>query len=197
MTARPLLEELRRKAADEIAAARGHASEEAEGIRRSAREAAERRAVAAREEHERAALREQSVACSDATRRVNERLLPARAAALDRIFARAHERLELRSRHPGLSDAIAAQVADALEYLPDGPTVVKCAPSVASVVRGAVARTGRAGTTVVEDPAVPLGVVAESGDGEITVAATFARRMARERAVLATEVIGRLGGAKP
>jgi vacuolar-type H+-ATPase subunit E/Vma4 len=113
------------------------------------------------------------------------RTLPARAAALDRIFARARERIEARAGHPELAGVIESLVTDALAYLPPGGVSVRCAPAIAQAAAAALRAAGRDDGRVVADPTVPLGVLVESDDGRVTVDATFARRLDRERATLA------------
>jgi vacuolar-type H+-ATPase subunit E/Vma4 len=192
VTARPLLDELRHNAAQEAQGARDRASREAAEIREAAAAVAGQQAEAARTAAAQAAAHDMSVAEADALRRMNERLLPARAAALGRIFARALVHVEARATHPGLGDAIAALTHDALAYLPTGAVRARCPLACTDAVRRALDHAGCSDATVIGDPSVPVGVMVMSSDGTIEVDATFARRLARERAVLATEIARQL-----
>lgn len=195
--ARPLLDELRRKAASEAEARRMRAEAEAARIRDEARAAVAARLAEARRVREREAAEAMAVAVADARRRAMELLLPARAAALDRLFALAERRMALLVDHPGFPDALTAQLRDALAYLPDEKVRVRCAPALVAAVRRALETAGRPEVDVRADATVPPGAVVESEDGVVTVDATFARRLVRDRAALAAAIAADLAGAAP
>lgn len=197
MTARPLLDDLRRKAAAETDAVRASAQAEAEQVRQSARAAAEARATAERQRAARAEAEQSAVAHADAQRRANERLLPARAAALERVFLRATARIESRANDPRLGEALAPLVRDALGYLSEGAIRARCASPVVQLVQQTIAAAGRTDASVSADPAVPLGAIVELADGSVAVDATFAQRLAKERPVLAAELAARLQEPAP
>lgn len=194
MTARPLLDELRHSAAREIAALRQRATEQAEAIVASARDATERRTQEARQASMQVASERVAAARADAARRVSELVLPARAAALDRIFEAAAVRVESRLDHPRLAEALEPLVSDALRYLPDGPVRVRCQARLTALLGEMPALRDRDDASVVVDASAPLGFIAESGDGRMSVDATFARRLARARTELSTDVVRRLDG---
>jgi len=192
MTARPLLDELRRNARREVEADNVRARDAAAAVHTAAVTASTERAVAARSAFARDTDQQASVARADAERRMNTLLLPARAAALDRVFARALDCIAARASHPGMPAVLRRLTLDALEYLPDGAARVRVAPACADVVREALISAGRPMTSVSEDPTVSLGLVIESDDGAITVNATLVRRLIRDRRALATEVARQL-----
>lgn len=192
MTARPLLDALRTRAADEAAASRAAAAAEVERIHAAAQATAERGAAAAMARANADVARERSLTEAAAAQRSRERTLPARAAAIERIFARARDRIEARATRPDFPQALDALVRDALTYLPDEGVRVRCRPDIAVHVSRAVRAAGRPDATVIGDPSVPLGVVAESRDGRVSVDATFVRRLERDRATFAARLAGAL-----
>ena len=197
MTARPLLDELRHSAAREIAAVRQRAAEQADEIVANARNATERRTREARAASIRVASERVVAAQADAARRTSELVLPARAAALDRIFEAAAARVESRLDHPQLAQALEPLVRDALRYLPDGPVRVRCHGKLTALLGAMSALRERSDASVVADASTPLGFIAESADGSVSVDATFTRRLARARTELSTDVVRQLDGDLP
>src|SRR5581483_8212565 len=93
-----------------------------------------------------------------------------------------------RAGHPALPRAVESLVTDALAYLPPGKVRVRCAPALADAASAALRAAGPRAGQVVADPTVPLGALVESDDGRVTVNATFARYLDRDRATLAADL---------
>lgn len=191
-TARPLLDELHRKAEQERDAVRARANAEADAIRQAARAEADGRAAGERQREERAATEAAAVSRADAQRRANEKLLPVRAAALARVFQRASKLIEERARHPHCADAVGSLLGDALAYLSGDALRVRCAPPFVGMVERALSNAGCSGAVVAGDAGVPFGAIVETQDGTVSVDATFAGRLVRERAELAAEIAAKL-----
>jgi vacuolar-type H+-ATPase subunit E/Vma4 len=124
-------------------------------------------------------------------------VLEMRAAVIDRIFTVAASRLERLHEDPRLPALLEQLLQQALPFLPDGPATVRCAPSIESLVRDAVAAAGRPGLSVQPAEGTSLGVIVTSGDGRLSVDATLARRLARARGVLAVELSGCIEKSAP
>lgn len=194
-TARPLLDALHRKAEAETQSRRTAAGAEAERIRADAETEIARHVAAATAERASALDAMQDADRAECLQRLTRETLTARAEALDRVFSAAAARIETRCAHAGLGTALKTMIADALSYLPDGPAQLRCASATIPAVQAAIATLGRDALQVREDATVPLGVLAESGDGSIVVDATFARRLVRERPRLAITLANELAGA--
>lgn len=195
-----LLGRLRREADAAIAACEAAAQSDARRVREEAARAAEAQrheALATRAgRHELA----QRAARDMAQQRVVAETLQARAEAIDRVLTAAAAQAERLASHPGLPDLLSADITSALRYLPDDAVTVRCPASLALQAQDAVtaidaARTGDGvgdhlgeRVRVAVDPAVPFGLIAQSGDGRVTVDATIARRIASDRPRLAIRI---------
>ncbi len=158
-----------------------------EQARVEALDAAERRLAGMRE-----------AALTAARREATAELLRIRRSLLDRILARAAERLpEALSDERYLRGAM-AEVVDALGYLADGEGdggVVRCSPALTVRLSEALALAGPARgrpVRVEADAGIGTGFVVRSGDGVVEVDGTLEARLARLRAALAIEVFAAL-----
>lgn len=195
-TARPLLDELKRTADAELEARRARAVADAAAIRAQAEAEAHRRVEAARALADVEATRLLAVERADAARRARAAILPARADALDRVFAHAAACIERRAAHPDARAAVTTLVRDAISYLPDGDVVIRCGSAATLAARDAATGLTRP-VRIVDDPTVPLGAIVGSDDGRVLVDATFARRLARTRAALAAAIARRITEQSP
>jgi len=193
----PLLEQLRRDAAAAASERRAQAQREASTRLEEAKARAGARRATKLAERARSDERALEAAKAEAAQRMAKELLAARAAALEKVFARAHAHLEAQAAHPRLGDELSAALAEALTYLPDGAVAVRCPAAAMEIARAALRSAGRRDALVREDASVPLGAIAETADGAIAVDATFARRLVRRRPQLSISLVARLeGGAR-
>lgn len=134
--------------------------------------------VAAARASAEAELRAQVAAALFRARRDGRReVLLARDLALDRVREAAAATLDGAHDDAVLRAVLPALVRNALAYLPDGPAVARCHPSVAPLVREAVRE--RRGVEVREEEAAPPGVVLEDAQGRVRVEETLAVRLTR------------------
>jgi vacuolar-type H+-ATPase subunit E/Vma4 len=194
-----LLDQLRRDAREAAAQRIAAAQAETERIRvdASARVAQQRTAALAERAHAHTAALERLR--SDTRARTAREWLTARAEALDRIFAAANEALLTRSKDAKFQAAVTAGARDALAYLPAGDALARCTADLAPAARAAFeppSADARA-ISVTADDHVATGVIFETTDHTLTVDATFARRLARERTRLAIEVVRQLERTAP
>ena len=147
-------------------------------------------------EHERAqrqVVRQRELAL--ARRQARARELEARHAQLARILQRARSLVPEIAASRSYVDALPSHLEDALSYLESLQPRVRCQAAFARILEPAVAR--HAGADLVIDESVGPGVVAEAGDGSVTVDNTLATRLARAEARLAIELLRELGNARP
>jgi vacuolar-type H+-ATPase subunit E/Vma4 len=189
MTIAPLLGQLR-----------DSARAERERLLEAAREEARRlvnAATAALERRRQLELEQRTAAWSrDRERLLNEsRVAAAREtlAASDRLVTRvlkcAGERAAEFGRGPEAEQWLARTVASAIDFLPDGPIVIRT-----SLAGGAAAvRACAPGREVREAPAEgQSGVLLESARGEVRVEATLERFLRDERARLSQMILARV-----
>jgi len=134
------------------------------------------------------ALREAAVrleARSDARRSA----LFARRAIVNRVMDAARAMLPAAASEDWLRSA----AEEALEYLPEGEVVVRCAGRDVALMKKFVA--GRRAARVVADDKIGAGVVAESPDGSVRVDGTLDSRLGRLHAEIAIAVVSSLEGA--
>jgi vacuolar-type H+-ATPase subunit E/Vma4 len=169
-----------------IAAIRDRARADADAIEAEARRQAmhtQEEALAARRGERRARLaRELAVV----RRRARLEELVAKRALIDRVLARVGELLETAETNPAYLATLARQVDDALRYVSDRPSVVRCRPSLASVVRAAVA--GRDGVVCVEQEDAGVGFAIHARDGSVDIDETLAARLERSKKRLAVRL---------
>lgn len=188
-----LLESLRREARERGEAILAEAREEAERVRAEARE--EVRGL--REDRlarvEAGARQEAEHRVAEARREETARLLEARAAALERVFGRARERLREAAadgarRYRPLARA---DVGRARLYVPDGDAAVRCPPDLVPLLEEIVDDLG-APFRVEADEGCPPGFRVAAGDGSVEVDAALTTWLDRLRPELSIPVTGRL-----
>lgn len=116
--------------------------------------------------------------------------LRARAKLLERVFARAAERIDGGALPGGWEAALGASLALAFDYVGEAPAEVVCPPAQAAAVRAAL---GGAATETRVDPAAPAGFLLRAADGSVEVDGTWAGALERRRDELAILALERLG----
>lgn len=180
-----LLEQLRAEAARDVQQRLDAATAEAARLTREATAHAERQHAHALAEHERALLAARTAALAAAQQSHAQAVLTARADALNHIFEVATVQLASLASDARLPVLLGGLLRQALPFLPDGPATVQCAPGIAAQTRAVVESMGRAQLGLEETPGTPLGVIVRTGDGRMSVDATFVRQLARDRGTLA------------
>ena len=107
---------------------------------------------------------------------------------MDRVIEVARSQLAKGST----AEWLAADVAGAMQYLPEGAARVCCAARDVAAVKKLVA--GRADTTVAADDAIAAGVRVEMADGSLVVDATAESRLARMRGAVAIDLVAAVEG---
>jgi vacuolar-type H+-ATPase subunit E/Vma4 len=188
-----LLATLTRETDDRIATLLADARNEAESLVAGA-EAARIRGRNALLAERGAALRTEAESeVSRVRREARAEVLAARADAVERVFARARERLAACGDDPGWLGATLGDLDAALACVA-GAKVVRCRPAHAPELGRRL--KGRADVTLEPDPGVGTGFVVTAADGSVTVDATLAARLEGERARLAIVAV-RLIEAEP
>ena len=192
MTIAPLLDQLQRDAEDDAA----HRLAEARAVAARLRRAGAARLAHRREDALAAASRalahEHELRAAEVALQAARETLVARARFVSRVLGACARRALPLAGHPGFAKVVAAELAAALACLPDEPLLLRCHPSVAATLEGALAGTGR--TARIElDPALPPGFVAGTADGRVVVDATIVRRLALARDRLAIDLVRRVG----
>lgn len=192
-----LLAQLRREA-DATATARiDAAGAEASRMRTEAVEQVAQHRTARIAEREAAAVAALELASADAAQRVRHETLTARAAALDKVFSAAAERLPALDVHAGLGAVVSRAIADALACVPGDDAIVRCSRAVADAMGGSLTALGVRAAQLTIDDSVAVGAIVTSADGRIVADVTFARRLERDRRGLAIVVARRLAGDTP
>jgi len=115
--------------------------------------------------------------------------LLARRAIVNRVMDVARAMLPAAASESWLRSA----AEQALEYLPEGEVVVRCAGRDVALVKKLVA--SRKTAQVVADDKIGAGVVAESSDGSVRVDGTLDARLGRLHAEIAIAIVSSLEGA--
>jgi vacuolar-type H+-ATPase subunit E/Vma4 len=126
-----------------------------------------------------------------ARRRAHARELEARHAQLARVFDRARALVPEVATSASYAEALPAHLDEALSFLEDARSRVKCPAAFVAILRPAAAR--HEGVELVIDESVGPGIVAEAADGSVIVDNTLAARLARSEARLAIELLRMLG----
>jgi len=177
-----LLEALGRSNEEEVARLLSAADQEAEGILTTARARADER-LGAILDAERARLRQSSERRRVAGRRAAAaRLLRARAALLERVFAAATARAPAVLGWPEYAASLESSVRQLCELLGGDPGALRCAPADAGRVRGWASGSP---LEVVPAPELGAGLHCTADEGRLTIDLSLAARLARERAALA------------
>ncbi|MBL0172035.1 MAG: hypothetical protein IPP90_15185 [Gemmatimonadaceae bacterium] len=183
-----LLSRLQREADAAVAACAMTADAQAVALREAAERDAEIRRHAAltirAQAHEHAQAAAKAVAQQAAVRDT----LQAREEAVTRVLDAVVVASNALSTHPDLAGLLHADITRAIPCLPDGPVTVRCPPSIERVTREAAAQIDAVRTTVMVDPSMTLGIIAQSSDGRVEVNATMARRISSERPRLAIRI---------
>jgi vacuolar-type H+-ATPase subunit E/Vma4 len=119
---------------------------------------------------------------ADARQRVRLAELCARRALVDRVLARTGELLARADRDDGYRVTVAPQVERALRYVGVRPVVVRCRPSLAALVRSALA--DQEGVTC-EEADMPVGFLVRTRDGSVEIDETLPTLLERSRRRLA------------
>lgn len=126
-------------------------------------------------------------------------MLEARDALLDRVFARAGERLAAALERPAARERLVERAREALGLVPRGDIVIHCSPGVAAVLEDALedARERDGALRIETDPRLPAGFRVEAAGGALWVDATLDSLLAQQRPALAVEVLRRLEAETP
>lgn len=185
----PLLSELRATAESEAAAIRTAAHAEAEAQLESARARLARqheRVLAA----ERATLEREAGSRLDTARVAAGRaVLAAREQFIARVFDAARKEALVRWNDARAGAWLRQALEDIDGYLPDGPAIVR-AP------RGTALPDGQGRPWRLESLDHSSGIIVASGDGTVSVDATFDRFLAARRARLAQDIVQRVEAAQ-
>jgi vacuolar-type H+-ATPase subunit E/Vma4 len=179
-----------REARAQIAELLDGANAQADALRAEAQEAtaARRREMLGDEESR---LRRDAAARIAATRSAKQkRVLEARDAMLDRVFALTGEQLSTALKGELAREWLVGIASQSLRYLPEGRVVFECSEDVVALLAQAFA--GRDRIEVRCDPDLPCGFRACSQDGSIIVDATLSKLLEMQRPRLAIEVLQRL-----
>ena len=165
-----------------------------------AREEAGRLAVEARtrvraELDRRIARRSRELEADEAAIRLEARADARRSALLARraVVNRVMDIARAMLPEAASVDWLRSAAEQALEYLPDGDIVVRCAARDVRLVKQLVA--GRKSARVLADGKIGAGVVAETRDGSVRVDGTLDSRLGRLHAEIAIAVVSSLEGA--
>jgi len=165
-----------------------------------AREEAGRLAVEARtrvraELDRRIARRSRELEADEAAIRLEARADARRSALLARraVVNRVMDIARAMLPEAASVDWLRSAAEQALEYLPDGDIVVRCAARDVRLVKQLVA--GRKSARVLADGKIGAGVVAETPDGSVRVDGTLDSRLGRLHAEIAIAVVSSLEGA--
>jgi vacuolar-type H+-ATPase subunit E/Vma4 len=184
-----LLRTLEREAAARMEEVRRRAREEVDRVRAEADAERERRRVAILGAKE-AELRGAAARELEAARRAAlTRRLEARGTVLARIRARVTARLDARADDVALLPLVRSDLLRALEYAGNGDVVVTASRGMVPAVRRAL--EGRAGVRV-EATSGAGGVTVQAIDGAWAVDATFRSRLDRAWPRLAIDLVRRL-----
>jgi len=183
-----LLSRLQRESDEAVAACALAAGEQANALREAAARDAEahRHAALAAQAHNhtRACAAAQSLAQQRAVRET----LQAREEAVNRVLEAVVAASNTLATHPDLTGMLCADIARAMPYLPSGPVMVRCPASIEHATSEAAAQVDAMRITVTVDPAMTLGIIAQSTDGRVEVNATIAQRISSERPRLALDI---------
>jgi len=187
--ARALLERLAADGEREALAVVARAREEAERI--TAESAARQASAVAEAKARHLAMTAEREAIERIEVRAGARrsALGARQGLVDRVIAIAISGLAKAAT----ADWLAADVAGAMQYLPEGAARVRCAARDVKAVTKLVA--ARAGTSVAADDKIAAGVRVEMEDGSLVVDATAESRLERMRGAIAIELVAAVEGA--
>ena len=119
--------------------------------------------------------------------------LRARDGFLERTFGAAEAELPGTLDAAPHADALARLVAEALDFFPGTPSVVRCRAGLADRVSALAASLGAVRAS--SDDSVPEGVIVEAEDGSATVNNTLVERLRRLRPMLSIEILARVSEA--
>jgi vacuolar-type H+-ATPase subunit E/Vma4 len=142
----------------------------------------EQRTEEARAEHERA------LAGARATARAQ--VLAARAALLDRLFARLHSELPAVAASAPYRAALGRQLEDLSTFAGDRSITVRCNPALAAALRRVMKANGR--WPIRPDSSIAGGFRLTTDDGTLEIDATLEDRLEQLRPRLALEALAAL-----
>ena len=140
------------------------------------------RTAAARAEHERA------LAATRAAARAQ--VLAARAALLDRLFARLRADLPAVAATAAYRAGLARQLEQLRSFAGDRPITVRCNPALAATLRHVIRTNGR--WPIRPDSHIAAGFRLTTADGTLEIDATLEDRLERLRPQLALEALAAL-----
>jgi vacuolar-type H+-ATPase subunit E/Vma4 len=194
MTIAPLLGQLRDSARAESERRLDIARAEAGRLVDAATAALERRRQAELERRAATWSRERERRLDESRVAAARETLAASEGLVTRVLQCAVERAAEIVRGPEAAHWLAVTIANAIDFLPDGPVVVRTALGGGA----AAVRACAPGREVREMPEPDhSGVVLESAGGEVRVDVTLARFLRAERARLAQAIIARATGKSP
>jgi vacuolar-type H+-ATPase subunit E/Vma4 len=117
-------------------------------------------------------------------------VLAARDALLERVFARARERLEAGVDSPPARERLIERAREALRLLPAGDVVVSCRAEVAKLLEAEL--VGREGVRIEVQDDMPAGFRASGSDGAVVVDATLVALLEMDKPLLAIELMRHL-----
>jgi vacuolar-type H+-ATPase subunit E/Vma4 len=127
-----------------------------------------------------------------ARRQTRSRMLQARNAFLERVFAAAIARLPGILEAPARTSALHQLVQEAVDYFPSTPAAIRCRRALADRLNGLGPSLGT--VSVVPDESVLEGVVVAAADGSLAVDNTLVGRLRWLRPMLSIELVSRFEG---
>jgi len=186
-----LIEALEREAAARVEGILADGRERAARLEaQHAEEHAQRRAESLSAEEARYRKAAES-ALASARQHAVERVLRARAALLDRVFATAEASLREAEQSARYREGLTRRLDEALRYLTGRDAIVRCRPELAKAMRPIVGRFDGVRVSVDRDAAP--GFAIDAADGSLSIDETLPARLERMRPSLAIEILQRLG----
>ena len=189
MTVEPLLEHLRHEGEEEARRRLAAARARAEGIVAQARERLEVRRRTMIEAHTRQLSARRERACAESAQRASHATLAARERFVERVLRELRAiaadnigdaRFATRARH---------DLQRAIDYLPDGAVVVRCAPTLAAAIRECAPTLPGRSLSITEDASLAPGIVVESSDGRVRVETTIEQHLTADRPQIAIALL--------
>lgn len=185
-----LIDALEERALAEAEEILGAATKEVERITLEADQEIDRRRAAAQTACANRWKSEAARHVARAKRRVERRVLVARARLLDAAFARTGRLLSDGVTPLGFEDTLRDRLEEAHACLGGRPAVVVTSPALAARIREVL--VGKTDVEVVEDRTVGTGFRLDASDGSLSVDATLEGDLARRRAELSIEILDQL-----
>ena len=127
---------------------------------------------------------------SAARRAARARTLEATHAAVVRVLERARDLLGEAAASPAYAAALPTHVAESLSFLEGLRPRIRCSGHVACLVREPLET--RDGVTLTVDDSIPPGILAEAGDGSLSIDNTLRARLERRWPGLASDIAAKV-----